>query len=81
MLVFFNPLTLELNPSAQRCLIQFYTGDFASWTVRFINILENVKNQQMQQLFIQFIDYVWYILHVSAIHCHPQCPGVHAPRH
>jgi hypothetical protein len=31
-----------------------------------------VKNQQMHQLFIQFIDYVWYLLHVSALHCHPQ---------
>jgi hypothetical protein len=26
----------------------------------------------MQQLFIQFINYIWYILHVSALHCHPQ---------
>jgi hypothetical protein len=25
-----NPLTLELNPSAQRCLTRFFTGDFAS---------------------------------------------------
>jgi hypothetical protein len=24
------------------------------------------------QLFIQFINYVWYLLHVSALHCHPQ---------
>jgi hypothetical protein len=31
-----------------------------------------VKNQQMQQLFIQFINYVWYLLHVLALHCHPQ---------
>jgi hypothetical protein len=52
-----NPLTPELNPSAQRCLTRFFTGDFASWTVHFVNIC--VKNQQMQQLFIQFIDYVW----------------------
>jgi hypothetical protein len=27
---FFNPLTPELNPSAQRCLARFFTGDFAS---------------------------------------------------
>jgi hypothetical protein len=27
---FFNPLTPELNPSAQRCLTRFFTGDFAS---------------------------------------------------
>jgi hypothetical protein len=26
----------------------------------------------MQQLFIQFMNYVWYLLHVSALHCHPQ---------
>jgi hypothetical protein len=25
-----NPLTPELNPSAQRCLMRFFTGDFAS---------------------------------------------------
>jgi hypothetical protein len=25
-----NPLTPELNPSAQRCLARFFTGDFAS---------------------------------------------------
>jgi hypothetical protein len=40
----------ELNPSAQRCLMRFFT----SWAVHFINIC--VKNQQMQQLFIQFIN-------------------------
>jgi hypothetical protein len=48
-----NPLTPELNPSAQRCLMRYLTGDFGS----FVNIC--VKNQQMQQLFIQFINYVW----------------------
>jgi hypothetical protein len=52
-----NPLMLELNPSAQRCLTRFFTEDFASWTAHFINIC--VKNQQMQQLFIQFINYIW----------------------
>jgi hypothetical protein len=26
----FNPLTPELNPSAQRCLTRFFTGDFDS---------------------------------------------------
>jgi hypothetical protein len=25
-----NPLTPELNPSAQRCLTRFFAGDFAS---------------------------------------------------
>jgi hypothetical protein len=28
--VFLNPLTPELNPSAQRCLTKFFTGDFVS---------------------------------------------------
>jgi hypothetical protein len=27
---FINPLKPELNPSAQRCLMRFFTGDFAS---------------------------------------------------
>jgi hypothetical protein len=55
----FNPLTSELNPSAQRYLTRFFffAGDFASWTVHFVNIC--VKYQQMHQLFIQFINYVW----------------------
>jgi hypothetical protein len=52
-----NPLMPELNPSVQRCLTRLFTGDFASWTVHFINIC--VKNQQIHQLFIQFINYVW----------------------
>jgi hypothetical protein len=51
-----NPLTPELNPSAQRCLTRFFTGDFACLTVHFVNIC--VKTQQMQQLFIHFINYV-----------------------
>jgi hypothetical protein len=52
-----NPLAPKLNPSAQGCLTRFFTADFASWTVHFVNIC--VKNQQMQQLLIQFINYVW----------------------
>jgi hypothetical protein len=52
-----NTLTPELNPSAQRCLTRFYNGDFASWTLHFVNIW--AKTQQMQQLFIQFINNVW----------------------
>jgi hypothetical protein len=52
-----NPLTPELNPSTQRCLTRFSTGDFVSWTVHFVNIC--VKNQQIHQLFIHFINYVW----------------------
>jgi hypothetical protein len=54
---YFNPLTPELNPSAQRCLMRFLTGYFVSWTVHFVNIC--VKSQQIHQLFIQFINYVW----------------------
>jgi hypothetical protein len=67
---YFNPLTPELNPSAQRCLTRSFTGDFASWTVHFVNIC--VENQQTQQLFIQFINYVRYLLHVSELQCHLQ---------
>jgi hypothetical protein len=36
---------------------EILTGDFATWTVHFVNIF--VKNQQIHQLFIQFINYVW----------------------
>jgi hypothetical protein len=53
----FNLLTPELNPYAQRCLTRLFTGDFASWTVHFVNIC--VKSQQIHKLFIQFINYVW----------------------
>jgi hypothetical protein len=27
---YINPLTAELNPSAQRCLTRFFTGNFSS---------------------------------------------------
>jgi hypothetical protein len=30
LLISINPLTPELNPSAQRRLTRFFTGDFAS---------------------------------------------------
>jgi hypothetical protein len=32
-----NPLSPELNPSTQHCLMRFFTGDFASWTMHFVN--------------------------------------------
>jgi hypothetical protein len=48
--IHINPLTPELNPSAQRCLTRFFTEDFASWTVNFVNI--RMKNQQIHQLCI-----------------------------
>jgi hypothetical protein len=34
----FNPLTPELNPSAQRCLTRFFTSAFAHRTLHFVNI-------------------------------------------
>jgi hypothetical protein len=40
-LEYINPLTPELNPSAQRCLTRFFTGDFASCTAHFVNICVN----------------------------------------
>jgi hypothetical protein len=30
ILCYFNLLTPELNPSAQRCVTRYFTGDFAS---------------------------------------------------
>jgi hypothetical protein len=47
----FNPLSPELNPSAQRCRTRFFTG-----VLHFVNIC--VKNK-IHQLFIQFINYIW----------------------
>jgi hypothetical protein len=64
----FKPVMAELNSYAQRCLTRYFTGDFASWTVHFVNIC--VKNQQMQQLFIQFINYVWLLLHAHHVTRH-----------
>jgi hypothetical protein len=54
-----NPLTSEINHPPPRATLpdEIFTGDFASWTVNFVNVC--MKNQQMQQLFIQFINYVW----------------------
>jgi hypothetical protein len=52
-----NPLTPELNLSAQRYLARFFTGDFAFCILHFVNIC--LKTQQLHQLFIQFINYVW----------------------
>jgi hypothetical protein len=56
MYEYINHLTPELNPSAQRCLTRFFTGDFDSRTVHFVNIC--LKNQQIHQLFIPFINSV-----------------------
>jgi hypothetical protein len=57
MTVRINPQRPELKSSEQRCLMRFFTGDFAFWTVYFVNV--GVKNQQMQQLLIQFINYMF----------------------
>jgi hypothetical protein len=57
MLRALSPLTPQLNTSAQRCLTRFFTVDFASRTLHFINIC--VKNEQIHQLFIQSINCVW----------------------
>jgi hypothetical protein len=48
----------------------FYWGFGFSWTLYFVNTC--VKSQQIHQLFTHFINYVSYLLHVSALHCHPQ---------
>jgi hypothetical protein len=50
-----NPLTLELNPSAQRCLMRFFTGDFAFWTVHFVNMREKPTDATI----IHSVYYVW----------------------
>jgi hypothetical protein len=67
----FNPLTPELNPSAQRCLTRFFTVNFASLEP-CISFIYAWKTNRYTKLFIQFINYVWYLLHVSALHCHLQ---------
>jgi hypothetical protein len=43
VLWYLNFLTPELNPSPQRYLTRFFTGNFASWTVHFFNVC--VKNE------------------------------------
>jgi hypothetical protein len=45
ILCIINPLTPELNPSAQRCLTRFFTVDFASWSVNIVSVW--VKKQQI----------------------------------
>jgi hypothetical protein len=32
-----NPLMPELNPSTQRCLMRYFTGDFAYGTMHFVH--------------------------------------------
>jgi hypothetical protein len=50
-------LLVKLEILRRMYMDEIFTGDFASWTVHFVNIF--VKNQQIHQLFIQFINYVW----------------------
>jgi hypothetical protein len=67
------PLTLWRRneiPPRNAAWWDYFTWDFASWAVHFLNVC--VKNQQIHQLFFQFINYVWYLIHVLALHCHPQ---------
>jgi hypothetical protein len=63
-----NPLTPELNPSAQRCLTGFFIGDFASSTMHFLNIC--VKNKYTNYSFSLLIMYgISYMFrHYIAIH-------------
>jgi hypothetical protein len=59
-----TPINLrpELNPSAQRFLMRFFTTDFASLTVNFVNVC--VQNQQMQKLlYIYCNNYVGATVH------------------
>jgi hypothetical protein len=51
-----NPLTPELNPSAQRYLTKFLLGILFLEPCIYLIMREN---KQTQQLFIQFINYVW----------------------
>jgi hypothetical protein len=52
----FNPLTPELIKSLRATLPEeIFTGDFASWTVHFVNIC--VRNQQMKHSFSLLIMY------------------------
>jgi hypothetical protein len=59
-----NPLTPELNPSAQRCLTRFFTGDFDSWTVHSLlyALKTNKCNNYSFSLLIMYgISYVFGI--------------------
>jgi predicted signal transduction protein with EAL and GGDEF domain len=38
MILDINHITPELNHSAQRCLTRFFSGDFSSITVNFVNV-------------------------------------------
>jgi hypothetical protein len=55
--MYFQSFNAEIKYLRATLPDEIFTGDFASWTLYFINIC--VKNQQMQQLFVQFINYVW----------------------
>jgi hypothetical protein len=49
----FNPLTPELNSSAQRCLTRFLLGILL--LEPWISLIYALKIQQIHQLLIQFI--------------------------
>jgi hypothetical protein len=65
--IHFNPLTSELNPSAQRCLTRFFTGVFASWTVHSVNIC--VKTNK----------YTNYSFSLLIMYVDPPCVGITLP--
>jgi hypothetical protein len=41
---FINPLTPELNPSAQRCMTRSFTGDILEYCISSTNNPKNAKN-------------------------------------
>jgi hypothetical protein len=53
-------LTPELNSSAQRCLTRFFTGDFASWTVRFVNKFANLACCRLSWIFDLLYASEWF---------------------
>jgi hypothetical protein len=52
-----NPLTPELNSSAQRCFTRFLLGILL--LEPYISLIYARKTNKIHQLFIQFINYVW----------------------
>jgi hypothetical protein len=53
----FNPLTPELNSSAQRCLTRSFYWGFCFLNRAFRQYMREI--QQIHELFIQLINYVW----------------------
>jgi hypothetical protein len=55
--ILFNPLTPDLNPSAQRCLTIFLLGilHFVNICLRLITLNIKEKNVSLSQLYIYFL--------------------------